>query len=836
MPTEQVYEKAKVTTTAKLVSGSIIKTSYSGKLDLLYIKNGNTGAPIHSETDIAVKKGNVSKEYEMPVVGPNEENYELKVLAKYGKKKEKSSVLGTYTVWPKEAKVTIKDKRTDEVMKLAKFEVEQDGRKKEYATDDTGKCTCPLKKSAYAITIKAPLELDTDSQNPKRVHTILIEQKQTAVFVAPDITDAAYKPATEGGDTAAGARQYVNMTTAKKGCDAKGSIVEFEVSNETKDNGLAGDKIYIKVVFTNVSKRNDPKPALLAPAQNIKASTDGKTVTGHVELTADGGTAKFKVQLGVAGGDQATVTCGYTKADPQDDKIVLVNWRKLGYQLRYAQMFQARLTQRTREDNSTYYDIPDAIQSVYKARLEKVFIEYVNIKSHVYPNPPNTAPCMIKKGFLENNNEATLLYVLDGSQNWAVGATPFDPAADKREIHITLCESALSSNGGPETPTHELTTADSYPRILPDKPLMFPYKTFTKADEVNFKFDGCNWTAAMDKVPDDKKNVKPTFAKTDATADLGDNKFSVSEATVGGAALTVTLTAPDTLPPTEKAKIKTYYEACFNDAKKLRQAQNKLNFVITGRAGNAQDNSQRGKVAAALQDIHTTSTKKILYHPGLDDDGNPRTGPMTDLTVQHYNVYFVHYTLPTRASVTDPLLPGDFVGPASETKCPINANFKADGTSSINGNAGSGSQLLVLKIDKPGPCAATVCHELGHSMGMTVMPQAGGSKTPTPPGLTTPKHVDNGGWYYKDKTASPWDNGYRNLHKGGHCSNGMPGDKKPDSKFSGWSPGATDDVCIMWGSGGAEDNRKKYCDDCTEVIKARDLTDIRGQWQGRAKG
>ncbi len=113
------------------------------------------------------------------------------------------------------------------------------------------------------------------------------------------------------------------------------------------------------------------------------------------------------------------------------------------------------------------------------------------------------------------------------------------------------------------------------------------------------------------------------------------------------------------------------------------------------------------------------------------------------------------------------------------------------------------------------------------------MPATGSPKYPTPPGLATPKHVDNGGWLYRDKDDGPYTDGYRDLHKGGHCCNGMPAGKKPDPKFNGWSPGASDDVCIMWGSGGIHDNRKKYCDDCVEILKARKLDDIRSSWWDR---
>jgi hypothetical protein len=118
-------------------------------------------------------------------------------------------------------------------------------------------------------------------------------------------------------------------------------------------------------------------------------------------------------------------------------------------------------------------------------------------------------------------------------------------------------------------------------------------------------------------------------------------------------------------------------------------------------------------------------------------------------------------------------------------------------------------------------------------MGMAVMPFSGGSAIPVPPGLDTPKHVDNKGWYYINVDVGTMANGERMLPKGPHCAKGMPAGKKSKEKFDNWTPGASDSVCIMWGSGGDDDNRKQFCPTCTEILKARDLRDVRSGWNGR---
>ncbi|HEU0122134.1 MAG TPA: hypothetical protein VFQ91_16515 [Bryobacteraceae bacterium] len=831
---EDIFEESTIAIKATLKEDGFFSGSYTGKLDLIYKKND---AEISRDANIDVPQGSVDRTYKVPKVEGTEDTYGLKVIANYGKAKEKTRVLVDATVWPKKVKLTAKNFVGDVPAKNLPYTIRHTslwfGKTTDGHTNDAGVGEEDLKKSPYTIELKAPWEIVTNKNDAhKREHDLVVRNNPKAKFLKPDFSQDCYVAAGTDNDKNKGVRHYVNMTTADNGNDAMGNIVEFEVCNKEQPQGIKDEKIYIQVKFTKLSKRNLPKPALLAPCEEIAEKDDGKTLTGSVKLPANGGSAKFKLELGYAGGETFTVTCGYSKDDPTDDKRILVSWRKLGYQLGYPVVMKARLIERTRKDGNKYYDIPDSIKNVVKTRLDAVFVEYENIKSHEYPNPPAGSAAIVKTKFLDGGNDNTELYVLDGGQNWAVTATPFDAAADNREIHVTLCDRAYSSGGKVLTPTLILNKQDHELSIDPEHWHAYFEKTHKAVDTVNFKTAGYEWKAKMDLVSAPDKNKKPSFDSAHTAGDGGgERKLIISEPTVGGPALTVTCEANNSISPGEKAKIKNYYEACFTDAKKLRQAKNELHFQVTGPTGGDGDDVRLQAVQAALSEVHTASAKKLLYHPGLDDDGNPRTGPMSDVTMGHTNRIVKKFTLATGGVDK----PGDFIGAASADKCPIAVEFSMDGTYAINGNAGGGSQLLVLRDNVPGPCAGTVCHELGHAMGMSVMPLTGGSKYPVPPGITTPKHVDNGGAYYLDG-ISPFTNGIRNLHRGPHCSDGMPTGKRPDSKFNDWSPGASDNVCIMWGSGGDDDNRKKYCTVCTEILKARRLTDVRGDWDGRAEG
>ncbi len=830
---EDIFEESQIAIKATLKEDGFFSGSYTGKLDLIYQKNG---AEIKKDADIDVPKGSIDRTYKVPLVEGTEDTYNLKIVAHFGKAKEKTRLLVDATIWPKKMKLTAKDGKDDSLIKKLPYEIHHTalwfGATVAGNTNDSGVGNEDLKKSSYTISAKAPWEIVSNKNDAhKREHDIVLRSNPKAKFLKPDLSQDCYVAASPGADKKLGVRQFVNMTTAEAGCDAKGSIIEFEVCNKDKPLGIKDDKIYIQVKFGKLSKRSTPKPALLGPCQDIAEKDAGKTFTGYVKLDADAGTAKFKLELGHAGGETFTVTCGYSKDDPTDDKLIFVSWRKLGYQLRFPTVMKTRLSEATRKDATKYTDISSSIKSVVDGRLGAVFIEYENLKSHEYPDPPVGAPAIVTKGFLDCTTDATPLFVLDGSSNWASTATAFDACADNREIHVTLCDRAYSGGGKTLSPTFTMEAVDLQGNIDGDASYLYFVKTHKAADTPNFVTAGYEWAADLSGVAANDKNQKPTCTVTFAKSDFDDwNDFTVEEKDAGGGTSTLSFGDDDALSTSQKAALKTYYENCFNNAKAIRKNQNKLTLIVSGGDSDSGDKARSQAIISELNSIHAASAKKVQYHPGLDEDCNPRKGPMTDCTMTHIDGRCKKFTLATGG----PEKPGDFAGPASATKCPVTIEFKMDGTYAINGNAGSGKQLLVLRDATPGPCASTVCHELGHSMGMAVMPLTGAWAYPVPPGLTTPLHVDNGGTYYVNGSA-PFTNGVRNLHVGPHCCEGMPDGNRSDPKFNNWDPSAGD-RCIMWGSGGDADIRKQYCPVCTEVLKARKLTDLRGAWAGRADG
>jgi hypothetical protein len=203
-------------------------------------------------------------------------------------------------------------------------------------------------------------------------------------------------------------------------------------------------------------------------------------------------------------------------------------------------------------------------------------------------------------------------------------------------------------------------------------------------------------------------------------------------------------------------------------------------------------------------------------HPATDGSGNARTGLVT---VKYVNVTNVAFELPPEAA--------NLIGTAgTPAKCPISISCDLLlSTGLTNGSANSGRQVLKLTADGPECNGTTMCHELGHLMGMTIAP--GASKTPD--GMPAPKHVDNGGTYYRDGSAKA--KGIRTSGAGSHCAEGLSATDKAKASYSGLSGS-----CVMFESGNSSDppTRAGFCAKCVEYIKARNLANIRHDWSAVA--
>jgi hypothetical protein len=241
-------------------------------------------------------------------------------------------------VWPKEINVHTIDGDSKDYPNAELF-LSQDGQDDfEFTTDDKGKCDVQLKgKDAYTIKAQLPWEIISDeTPTDNRQHEVTVKYNFIPRFLSP-------VPADKGV-----IRQYVNLDTESDGSDGQGHTITFTVGvkpDAKGRKGMKGDKIYIQAKFSLTSKRNDPAPAL-SGCDEIANADGGKTCTGSVTLTDDGGMATFTVEVGLAGGDTCEVRLSSVKDTFDDGHVVPVriqNWRRIWYQLRYPDTMAGKL-------------------------------------------------------------------------------------------------------------------------------------------------------------------------------------------------------------------------------------------------------------------------------------------------------------------------------------------------------------------------------------------------------------------------------------------------------------------------------------------------------------
>lgn len=223
--------------------------------------------------------------------------------------------------------------------------------------------------------------------------------------------------------------------------------------------------------------------------------------------------------------------------------------------------------------------------------------------------------------------------------------------------------------------------------------------------------------------------------------------------------------------------------------------------------------------------VWTADTTGLIYdvsdpHPAFDAFGAPKTGAVDAAWFSAPNLATVRITFPPNS------VPGQLVAPTGgATPVKVDVEFSLRTAYEINGNSDGLGQIMVFKPNAPKCMAATLCHELGHSFGMTIMP----GKNKIPPGMPAAPHVDNGGSFYRNTLTgeNAGAGGLRNCHKGGHCAHGLDGTLLDFSGLAG--------TCIMFGEGGDDDAKARvaFCPQCTKYVKARNLADLATSFETR---
>jgi hypothetical protein len=868
-----VLDTAKIKASGRLTKGE----APNGKAQFKFWVDDveQTAVPVDLGTSPSPTGSPVTHEYSLKPVAADKPSYKLR-YALFLENGTQVGEMHQFLVWPKKGKLTVKLDGTGAAVKTFKGVMKQPAYmgNKEKNTDiagDGSKDTYEFDLHAgaeYTVEAAPPYTITDGADKTSSQREIKVKESFIAEFVNPrgkkpdgkwvdDYDQAAKDDAAKKNPIL---KHYVNLATSNNGWDARGNEITVEVGAKKEKPsdpraGGAGKFIFFNVKFEGhgggtKSTRNHPKTEVKS-GENLAASdltvvTDGVEYKGKVELATTDKTGKFKIDLGFAGGDACVVKIGGTEACG-DAQITLVNWRKLEYELIYPDLMTNLETIKPAETGNEWKDLPKKLKKFVKERLGAVYIEYnlsssrkfaktdVTDEAHRYgftdskylkeSGPPK--PRMYMDYFLQDQFNGGGI-VKSGS------ALAFQSPQPSHRMRIYLAHAAysatiVSSTNLPKKQEFkanmEALTHSFDGELVPPRN---PKKGTKTLNLTGFEWKTCrkvggNWS--FDPIaPNDAPPL--LFAPGSGTT-LGtdtDRIIRVKDLTSGlehdmhfvkpGSG-----SLPADLTPQEVTALTSWVNTNFKDAadkKPFRSAEGKLKLQLT------HGGLQLTQIEAAKKRVETAfAAVKVCAQDGFDWNGEPLTGALEETWFKFETYDKLTVTLP-KAKAGDP-------GHSIKPNQGVFIKFEFDNCYEINGAAAQTQQILVIPspdADKipdatAGGRSGTVCHELGHRMGMTIM--AGRSKTPK--GMTEAKHVDNGGIYYRNGGA-PYTNGVRAIHVGPHCAHGIPDPDLPDDSFNDRSGD-----CIMFGSGDpAVDSRTQFCDTCKDYIKGRKLTSIIGDW------
>jgi hypothetical protein len=431
MPNIDIFEGEKW-----IIKGKHKKGPSKGKTIKLSIKKvaaNGTETEVHTKTDITLDaKKTFTYEYVTTAVADNEAHYKLVADTEYAKfiGKHRKRLPDTCTVWPKQVAVTAKD-AADALCPGFEFTAKQgsDALSNPAPTDKDGKSTVSLKKNDGTVkfTGAAPYEIvgSTPTPNKLREFTLKVKRNFEVEFIKPKPTDDG-KPV----------EQFINLASASDGQDGKGHEVVIEVgekADKAGKKGKKGDIIYIQVKFGRESARDNPKPkiAAMTDVTDIVEADAGKTYTAKVALKADDGTAKFKVDLGLAGCDTCEVRVSSTKDSFTGKPLKFVNWRRIFYQL--------SLPKGAAAPNLTR--ITDALKEV-----NVVYEKYKDVEFAVDSGPAGSSSISWFPGDWLDSGEAGKKFLNLGDYNKDFFHGKFVDDKNPVGVHVACCHTQYDAN------------------------------------------------------------------------------------------------------------------------------------------------------------------------------------------------------------------------------------------------------------------------------------------------------------------------------------------------------------------------------------------------------
>lgn len=875
------FEKQEIGLICLLKQGKAVGTKVTFVIKLDDVEKTRVDGSISADPNSRTGKAAVAK-YTPDEVAPDKTHHVLTYMAIADGEEYKTT--DEIHVWPKKAKLTTTNEAGDKARAQVRFWVMQDGKKHPRidSEDPMVPQLAPYKtkgdpainefklKAGHPFEPQAcePYEFVGDvEKNGTALRDLKVKTKLNfqAEFVTPKRPDTGQL------------KQWVSLPAgAGKGQDGMGNEIEIEV-------GVKGDRspttgapmpdlmgapsvfVFVKVKFSGPggkkSKRNSPKTDLLAGLNlsdrvAVKEGADDAEweFKGKVELKEANGIGKFKLNLGKAGGDTCEIKIGSTDTCG-DATLTITNWRKIWYEIMAPDFMD--LAERDMPDGTKAWDFLPAGLTNIKTSGDATFVAYELFKSHKFTEAEALATIpgsVMKREFFERAAGPAKVYILT-DYSFKKYPKNFDKSKGARGTHVKGCDINLYNDGpahdADKTVAQRLRAEGSDIDIWGTFPNIYWHPVSAYGGGTGgATIKDITWQAYFAN-----KNlyiVKPTveFAADEDTSGPGTEKAKTRTVTLtegtqhGIGVLTYDSPTigniPSDLNTARKAAIDSFLTPMLT-IPKLRAQNNTLKFKISGEKGNKRRDDRFQAIKDYITAKVASAAPLVPNHPGLDDAGNPRNGNLAwagtiDIDASHHHLF--HVKLPKSPGPTpahQKILPGDFVGAESATKCAVDCWIDFEPQHAANGMAGQGAQkgemLLTWGINCPLSITDTFLHELGHQYNMAVTAAGNGAhqwataEVPHAPGIATPKNVTQAevaAYKFRgDKGHAYTGKG----HSGGHCAYGLTDAQKGQDPY-----GNPSGICTMYGSGPRDDTQRKrlsFCPMCQDMLRARDLSALK---------
>ncbi len=572
----------------------------------------------------------------------------------------------------------------------------------------------------FRIVQASPYEIVEETATTGRKRALKGDVKFRAVFVSP-----------KGGTY----KQLVNLDLADEGRTGQGREVTIGVApegDEDRAQKIASEttEVHFRVTYgpesgeVAKSKREDAERPTKVTGDKT-ATIEEKTANAKYQgkVTLGGGVGYFKVGLGVAGGDTCLVEiAGSDKfltdtTVPPDQTLRFENWRKVYYELMVPDVMAARVLDDREQD----------LGGGHAKRLDglgkSLFIEF----------EPSGAPQVFSA--MEKAGDGTLLrasflelpgspdgaaYVLSG-RNWR--DLPDDQAWDEdhpgRTLLLAPCDGMLKwrkDTAEPQAATKDYSGTQkkvegSLEMEATFGGLFMPFSGDDGGDGITditwtadiAKTDACaKYTPAIEI--EDVRDVEPDPGNLQVYVASADTTFAVPAAIVSfplaGEKFDPTVNSGGT------AAIQAFVDALLEDKARLVAVKATVKLQVAG-----PEDADKGEGAcfdatkAKLNELFDATKKEFAWHPGLDAQGEPRTGEVSlaDVTDAEKSTTKVwHYRL-GKMQLDGTPGPGAFVGAAkSATECPIKIEVSAQ-PHKAEGGAAEGKRVAWVVDPTAGP-------------------------------------------------------------------------------------------------------------------------------------